>query len=163
MVLQPGILPSYGSIEQRAIAGYRAMGSEASLWKTLRKRLEGNCQYSRHEDSIGAGIPDVSYSLRGTNGWIELKYLPDFPKRAATPVRVRHFTDNQRAFIWGRGKEGGYCWVLLQVDRQYLLFDWTMAYLIGTLPRDELLARAFRSWSSRFVTDELLAALQVRI
>jgi hypothetical protein len=139
------------------------MGSESGLWKTLRRHLRGKVDTTRHEDAIGLGIPDVSYGVNGVNGWIELKHSPDFPKKDATPVRLRHFTDEQRLFLISRGETGGYCWVLWQIKRDYFLFDHTVVWQLGDLPKQGLLDHAYRHWTPKLDTETLIEALQVRI
>lgn len=139
------------------------MGSERSLWNTVRKNLSPYMHLTRHEDSVSPGTPDVSYGYASRNGWIELKHVDDFPVREATPIRVRHFTDEQKLFLEERGKEGGYCWVLLQVGNEYFLFNHTVVNLIGELPRKELTETAHKHWKRRIRWDELMLTLQERV
>lgn len=46
--------------------------SEAALWNWVKKYLPPG-RYSRIESSTSPGIPDVSYTIQGARGWIELK------------------------------------------------------------------------------------------
>jgi hypothetical protein len=138
------------------------MGSEAALWTTLKNHLRGQCHSSRHEDTAGLGIPDVSFGINNVNGWIELKYSHEYPKRESTPVRIRHFTKEQRHFLWERGTHGGHCWVLWQIHRDYLLFDHHAVWKLGNIPKNELLALSCQHWQPRLNTAELLDAIQVR-
>ena len=44
------------------------------------------------ENPANPGTPDVSY----VEGWIELKQLDAWPAREDTPVRIEHYTPQQR-------------------------------------------------------------------
>ena len=92
------------------------------------------------ENSVWPGTPDVNY----IHGWIELKKLPDWPVRPNTPVQVEHFTPQQRIWLKRRCKKGGDAWLLLQVKRDWLLFDGTTAalYLGKGTTRRELMSVA---------------------
>lgn len=47
--------------------------TEADLWNLLDGSMGALWAAQRHEDSVSPDIPDVSYTYRGTGGWIELK------------------------------------------------------------------------------------------
>lgn len=120
---------------------------EAQLWGTL-KRGAGTDPHSlfvRHEDKYSSGIADVSFVLREVapilpiRGWIELKRLREWPKRPATAVKIPHFTNEQRNWLIKQGRIGGNTWVLLQVERDYMLFAWQYARFLGTYRKDEML------------------------
>ena len=104
----------------------------------------------------------MSYGVNGINGWIELKYLPDFPRRSTTPVRFRNFTDEQRDWLTQRGRYGGYCWMLAQINRDYLLFDHTVIESVGAVPKKELIGMAVGHWEYHLEAAELLQLLQAR-
>lgn len=106
------------------------MGSEAAMWSRLRVQLR-LAELTRHEDKLQPGISDVSYVDGGTSGWIELKYLKAFPKRATTVVKLPHYTPEQRLFLRRKGRNGGNAWLLVQVDREMFLFDWRAAWFVG--------------------------------
>ena len=102
--------------------------SEKSLWTTTRTGIKGlmpsgDCVLERIENDVGRGTPDVNYCIAGKAGWIELKFLPKWPKRAATLVRVDHFTKEQKIFLHNYSMAGGRCFVWIQVDNEYFLFD----------------------------------------
>lgn len=95
---------------------------------------------------IPSGFPDVSF----INGLIELKYLPEWPVREATPVRVDHFTRDQRAFLLKRWRAGRNAWLLLQVEDIWMLFDGeTAARHVGFVPRAALTHAALFTWHSK--------------
>ena len=122
--------------------------SENALWKYLRDGMGATWESQRHEDKLSTGIPDVSYSTT-LHGWIELKFIAEPPKRASTILRIPHYTAEQRNWLERHGKRGGRCFLLLQVGREYLLFDWTGALSVGRVTMDELRAIAVARWSGR--------------
>lgn len=117
--------------------------NEATLRNYVRKGLRNNgVLTTHHEDILNSGIPDLSYSGGGVHGWIELKWLEAWPKRAMTPVRLPHYTKEQRHFLLSRGRAGGRCWLLLRVGREHMLFDHERAQDAGAADRDWMLAAA---------------------
>lgn len=75
------------------------------------------------ENPAFPGTPDVNY----IGGWIELKWIEEWPKRNDTVVRIDHYTPQQRVFAIRRRLAGGTCWLLLQCRREWLLFDSAVA------------------------------------
>lgn len=84
-----------------------------------------------HEDSLSEGIADLSFSMYGVNGWIELKQVPKWPVKADTLIKPAHYTPEQVNWIRARGKRGGHCFVFIKVGKEdYYLFTWEHARLI---------------------------------
>lgn len=105
------------------------------------------------------GTPDINY----TEGWIELKWLRNWPVGSETIVRFEHFTAQQRVRQLQRRLAGGRSWVLVQCRREWLLFDGEVAALhLGQVPRSELYAYAARYWDNGIDERELKAWLQTR-
>jgi len=106
--------------------------------------------YTLHEGTLIEGIPDVSFGAGGRNGWIEAKFIKDWPKKPDTPVRIDHFTGAQRQFLKNRGRAGGRCFVMLGVGStgEVLLFNWRSIDPIGSVPRETLLGHAMLHHSS---------------
>ena len=75
------------------------------------------------ENSVGPGTPDVQY----IEGWIELKWLRELPKRPDTIVTIDHYTPQQKIFAIRRRKKGGRCFMLIQCKREWLLLDGVVA------------------------------------
>lgn len=92
------------------------------------------------ENPIRPGTPDVNY----IEGWIELKQIPAWPKRADTPVRIDHFTPQQRVWLHRRCLRGGRAHVLLLVgNKEWLLFQGEdAANHLGKIPKKQLLSLA---------------------
>ena len=105
--------------------------SEGSLWEYLREGMRGRWDACRHEDAVTPGVPDVSYGVNGIQGWIELKALKDWPKKEDTAVPLNHLTKFQKLWLKRRGESGAACWILLRVNRDYLLFSWQVLDELG--------------------------------
>lgn len=98
------------------------------------------------ENSARPGTPDVNF----VEGWCELKDVEKWPRNVYTPLRVRHFTPQQRIWLARRYKKGGNVWLLLRVQHDWLLFDGhTAAEHLGLRTRAELTALATRVWHKR--------------
>lgn len=104
------------------------------------------------ENSAYPGTPDVNY----VEGWIELKWVREWPAREGTAVPVKHFTPQQRVWLKRRWYRNGAAWLLLQVGRTWLLFDGaTASQIVGLVDKRTLINRARRVWFSGLVDKEL--------
>lgn len=74
-------------------------------------------------------------------GWIELKYSKSFPKKALTPVRLHHFTAQQKNFLRKHNEIAGACFVLWQVADWYFLFNGNFDRL-GELTKEQMVNSA---------------------
>lgn len=103
------------------------MSQESALWKTMHKALATYGHLDRVENRVGVGMPDVAYLLRrspvaqAVAGWVELKYEPAWPRRAATPVVFKKLTLDQVTWLEDYATLGGRAYLLAQVGRDYLL------------------------------------------
>jgi len=125
--------------------------SEKTLYKYLSRIMSKHWEVQRHEDKYSSGIPDLSYCIK-THGWIELKYLEKLPKKI---MKIDHLTSTQRNWIKTFGRRGGLCFVLLQVEKNYMIFGWEMVYEIGQLTYDEHKKIALKFWENSINPDEL--------
>ena len=104
------------------------MKRESGMWKKLRPvLLAAKLDPVRVENPIHPGTPDVNLA---DGRWIELKCIPSWPVRAASIVRIDHFTAQQRVWLFRRWKYApGSTMLLLNVEaaRQWLLFDGDIA------------------------------------
>lgn len=108
------------------------------------------------ENPVFPGTPDVNY----IGGWIELKWLRDWPKRDGE-VAIRHFTPQQRSWLKRRWLRGGNVFLLLQVGNEWLLFDGNIAAEhVGRVPRQVLQSLARRHWIEGLKDAELRAVLE---
>jgi len=129
--------------------------SEGGMWKSIRPVLKP-LDPVRIESPIVPGIPDVNYNL----GWIELKYMPRWPVKGG-PLRIDHYTKEQRDWAIQRKRAGGKVFLLLKVGRnEWLLFDGVVAALsIGKLNREQLYNAVIARWTRTPRTAEILPCL----
>lgn len=128
------------------------------MWINLRKKMIPTFWLSatRHEDKLQGGIADVSFvqnkphdyreECPGMHGWMELKKVSMLPVRPSTIVRIKHYTPEQRSFLLEKGR-AGMTFLLLQLERDYLLFDHIRAQAVGTLNTEDTYAAA--NWVSK--------------
>lgn len=112
--------------------------SEKALWRYLRDGMKGRWHVQRHEDRLAKGIPDVSYALQGHCGWVELKFVPRWPRNRSDALRIPHLTIEQRLWLSKRGEHSDLVWVLLQVEKEYLLINHRHIDLVGHVNRESL-------------------------
>jgi hypothetical protein len=122
--------------------------SEAALWRNLKRKMFPRywAEVTRHEDAVSSGIADVSFVNRGwldfestgRHGWMELKYRAKAPLRSNSICSLPHFTDAQRVWLAKKGRSGGMTFLLLQLDRDYLLFTWQEAEDVGRVTTERL-------------------------
>lgn len=125
------------------------------MWEALRPLLKG-LDPVRIESPITPGIPDVNV----TPGWIELKFAERWPPRGG-PLRVDHFTKEQRTFLVRRRRAGGKAWLLLKVgESEWLLFDGTVAAVyLGREPRERLYEMVLARWTRKPLKEEIQQCL----
>lgn len=125
------------------------------MWDSLRP-LIASLDPVRIESPITSGIPDVNYK----EGWVELKYADRWPPRKG-PLRVDHFTKEQRAFLVRRRRAGGRAFLLLKVGRdEWLLFDGLLAAAyLGKSTREELYQITVARWTRRPKPEEICRCL----
>lgn len=109
------------------------------------------------ENSACPGFPDVEF----IGGTMELKVLPDWPKRSSTIVKVPKFRPLQRNWLRARWRAGGLALLLLRVSREHLLFEgeWAADHLGVDVTREELYNHALAAWPPQKFSRQLLLAL----
>lgn len=109
------------------------------------------------ENPVYPGTPDINF----VEGWIELKILDAWPKRASTKVTIRCFTPQQRIWLHRRCRRGGRAFFLLKVDNDWLLFDgMTAAEQIGKLTKAEMFEHCIWESQTPIRTNELIKVLK---
>lgn len=129
--------------------------SERALANRVMKALKP-LHAIRVENPCHPGTPDVDTA----RGWIELKQVDSWPKRASTPLRLPHFTPQQKIWLDKRTRAGGRCWVLVQVEREYFLLSGaTASTILGEATREQLFEASLFWCDSHDLEKELMDAL----
>lgn len=125
---------------------------EQAMWESFRPVIKCLDPYRIESHLTGSGIPDVNYN----KGWIELKYAERWPPRGG-PLRVDHFTKEQRGWLAKRRKAGGRAFLLLKVgDAEWLLFDGLVAAaMLGRVKRERLYEVCLARWTRLPRTEEI--------
>lgn len=90
------------------------------------KRAGGTA--SPHEDKYSNGYPDLDYVIpderisRVRKGWVEFKYLPEWPKRESTPIRLGIRPD-QRVWIKTRLPFKDTIFICVRIENDIYLFE----------------------------------------
>ena len=124
--------------------------SESNFWFYLNTGMGTAWDAQRHEDKWASGIPDVSFGIVGksgkVNGWIELKWANKWPKKASDPLRLDHYTVEQRRWLYKRYQFGGNTYLALQVANEYFLFTGPQMILVGRKNREWLIENSIGYW-----------------
>ncbi len=117
---------------------------EQRQWDYLDRTMQGHWDAQRHEDKYVPDAPDVSFAMRGIDGWLELKTIPHWPKNPATPVKVGHFRPGQVNWLERRGERGsGRVWCLFAVGEDMATADWLLVpWFLARVLRDGKFTRA---------------------
>ena len=100
---------------------------EQKQWQYLSTIMAGKWNAQRHEDKYSAGVPDVSYSMNGVDGWIELKTIESWPKNIKTTINIPHLKAGQVNWLEEFGKAGsGRMFLLLSVGEVQCSSDWVL-------------------------------------
>lgn len=106
-----------------------------------------------------SGIPDLLYAGNKIFGWIEVKYLKQWPVREDTVVKFKHFTKEQRQWIYLRGQVTGCTFVLIGIGEDFLLFDHKKVFSIGSCTREDLTSLAKHYWHKTINYGELVSTI----
>lgn len=136
--------------------------NESAFWQRIRKGLQNppHTHLVRIENAIYSGTPDVSFCIDGhataTEGFMELKYLLEWPKRERTVIRVPHFTPAQRTWLHDRHMAGGKGFVCMGISKSTFLFEGLDAamYLGKDWNRADMQGEALAFWDGRIDWDE---------
>lgn len=128
------------------------------MWDALRPLLKG-MDPVRVENPACPGTPDVNYK----GGWIELKYADRWPPLGG-PLRIDHFTKQQRVWLTRRRAAGGLAFLLLKVgEGEWLLFDGAVAArFLGYVPQQQLYQLVVVRWTRKPKLEEIQAWLARR-
>lgn len=130
--------------------------TEKAMWIRHVKPALARLDPVRVENPVNPGTPDVNYNL----GWLELKFLREWPVRPETVVSVEHFTPQQRVWLLRRHKAGGRAFMLLQVEQDWLLFRGDVAAtIVGHATRKQLIDASRGYWPNKLNPQELRECL----
>ena len=137
------------------------MSSERALWRTLR-RIQQNApvEFLRVENTCLKGMPDVNYAAQKSvtqfwkEGWIELKERASWPKRETTQVSIG-LSDAQKEWLYERDTKTGRAFILLQCEKDYLLFNGGDAEEVETWTKKEMLSKCVKHWKNSIDALEL--------
>lgn len=139
---------------------------ESTLWNHVRPRLLAaakDCDLpiylTRVENTVNNGHPDVEFIIGGKAGTIELKVAKEWPKRPDTPLRLRHYTQEQKEDARARHIAGGRPFLLLEVSDTFMLSRAPWSLLVGSKERAVLERICDAKWEGEINGRELLAAL----
>lgn len=119
---------------------------EQKLYDWLQRKIGHVAMLERVENRVKKDTPDLYLATkhgqalrpRPLQGWVELKVLDAWPKRATTAVRLAHWTTGQRYWALRHRAMGGCTWLLVQVEKTVYVFDAAeVAGEIDTWTRDE--------------------------
>ena len=96
---------------------------EQRLWDWLNQRLGHRGMLERVENEVKRDTPDLYIALPGQCGWAELKALEDWPRRAATPVRLPGWTVGQRHWMQRLNAAGASGWLIVQIGGDIAVFN----------------------------------------
>ena len=96
----------------------------------------------RIENSMELGTPDMHYTSMNNEGWAELKYIKELPKRNDTTIKIP-FRPGQYAWLRDRYNlnHQTYNWLILQIDD--MLFMFLNESIKEEYTRKQLLAYAY--------------------
>jgi len=135
--------------------------NESGVWQYLRKGMMGSGWHvTRIESSAGNGVPDVSYGIPGISGWIELKYIVNWPVRATTKVKLP-LRPEQKYWIKARGELAGNVWVFIRIEDDFFLLSWEEALdAYDGWDKETWLCLQAGVWSKRVNFEELCGLLK---
>jgi len=114
------------------------------------------------ENSTYPGTPDVNY----VEGWLELKWKMEWPRRPDTIVQFRKFYRVQRMWLAKRWEARGNAHLLLHVQQtqDWLLFTGEVAArLVGYACQAQLREGAVQAWQGRQMDQEIAECLSRRM
>lgn len=114
--------------------------SESQMYTDFKKWVPGD--HRRIED-VNGGVPDLNYCIPGENsGWIECKFLEQWPVRSDTPVKLR-FKPGQIAFLVSRGQMGkAFLWARIGIEEFFFRGIPIMDIGVG-VPKEKFISYSF--------------------
>ena len=110
------------------------------------------------ESSTAPGIPDLFYSNRNVCGWIEFKYIIDWPKKSNSIVPIK-ITNHQKLWIKKWDSPGCHVFLMLKIAQDSMIFNSHKILCINSYARRELVECALQNWHKRTDYQELFKIL----
>ena len=102
--------------------------TEETFWANHVKPALTSEHFGRRAWKVGtstrAGIPDVAYRPPSGMAWLELKYVPRWPVRDATPLTLGLTLEQQAHLRDWCSDDRGQGFVIALVDTDVLVFPW---------------------------------------
>lgn len=132
------------------------MSRQENSFKKYLLRVMGTLwDVQSHEDKYSPGIPDLSYGVDQTNGWIELKYINEW-KPNGNPVKPDHYTAIQVNWLNRRGKKGGNCFIMVHIAADTFLLSFEHAKRVRAgMNREQYRKYAIGHWAGPVQSWEL--------
>lgn len=109
---------------------------EQKLWDQLRNVMVGRWRANRIESRLEQGVPDVYFGIsRDLHGWIELKVLPEYPKKPTTLIEIPHYTSWQANWHWTHRDFGTQSWIVVKVEKEGTLHFFPSRVALALLER----------------------------
>lgn len=97
--------------------------NESTVYQYLRNGLSGKVLLTRIESSAGNGVPDLIIHTKGKHIFVEIKYIPSWPKREDTLIKMP-LRAEQKVWLKTRGELSGDCWVFARVGDDFFMVPW---------------------------------------
>jgi hypothetical protein len=104
------------------------MRTEAAFWTSfvrpaLHCPADGRVAWRIPGERYHKGIPDAWFGSSKASGFLELKYVPEWPKRSSSTVEVAATAD-QLAHLREAEQAGNFGYVLIGVEKDWALLHW---------------------------------------
>lgn len=111
--------------------------TESTFWSVIQPKLAPYGVFERIENPLVPGMADLSYCIRGVEGWAELKHVDQWP---TSRLKLPHFSKEQHEWHLNRAKHGSRTCLLIQVARDYLIIPpHAITEVFYGLPKDRYL------------------------
>lgn len=139
--------------------------SETEFWQNIvRPQLQSFGELERIENAIKLGTPDVAYALKlqrsdevAAQGWAELKYLREWPKRYETIVKFKHYTLDQVNFAERWHRCGARACMLAQIENDFMIVPaWNMRKIFNGVNKATFISLAEVHGHKVFPTGRIL-------
>ncbi len=91
---------------------------------------------------------------------VELKYAAKWPVRPSTPLRLDHYSQDQKNFANRHIAGGGRWFLVLQVRTEWFVFTMPFAMNVGDLCRADLIAGATAYWAHKPTPEQICGVLR---